>query len=99
MEHCWEYGFILRYPSDKCETTGISYEPWHYRYVGREAALEMRDSGQCLEEYLQGQEKNSLHKRGRPASAGRLFYDRLEKRAAGIRAASPGGCFLIWPWP
>lgn len=53
MEHCWEYGFILRYPSDKSYITGISYEPWHYRYVGREAALAMRDSGQCLEEYLE----------------------------------------------
>lgn len=52
MEHCWEYGFILRYPSDKSEITGIGYEPWHYRYVGRETALAVRDSGLCLEEYL-----------------------------------------------
>lgn len=53
MEHCWEYGFILRYSSEKSEITGIGYEPWHYRYVGKEAALAMRDSGQCLEEYLE----------------------------------------------
>lgn len=52
MEHCWEYGFILRYPNDKSEITGIIYEPWHYRYVGVEIAMEMRDSGLCLEEYL-----------------------------------------------
>lgn len=52
MEHCWEYGFILRYPEDKQELTGIIYEPWHYRYVGVEAALAMKESGQCLEEYL-----------------------------------------------
>lgn len=52
MEHCWEYGFVLRFPADKCEITGIGYEPWHYRYVGREAAMAMRESGQCLEEYL-----------------------------------------------
>ena len=52
MEHCWEYGFILRYPNDKSEITGIGYEPWHYRYVGREVALDIRDSGLCLEEYL-----------------------------------------------
>ena len=52
MEHCWEYGFILRYPADKQSITGIIYEPWHYRYVGVEAALAMRESGQCLEEYL-----------------------------------------------
>lgn len=54
MEHCWEYGFILRYPNGKSEITGIIYEPWHYRYVGVEAAAEIRDSGLCLEEYLQG---------------------------------------------
>lgn len=52
MEHCWEYGFILRYPSDKSELTGIVYEPWHYRYVGREAAQAIRDQDLCLEEYL-----------------------------------------------
>ena len=52
MEHCWEYGFILRYPTEKSEVTGIGYEPWHYRYVGREAAMAMRDSGLCLEEYM-----------------------------------------------
>ena len=52
MEHCWEYGFILRYPSDKSEITGIGYEPWHYRYVGREVALAVRESGLCFEEYL-----------------------------------------------
>ncbi|MFR3092802.1 MAG: M15 family metallopeptidase [Eggerthella lenta] len=38
MIHCAEYGFILRYPTDKSATTGIGYEPWHYRYVGKEAA-------------------------------------------------------------
>ena len=52
MEHCWEYGFILRYPSSKSDITGIIYEPWHYRYVGIEEALKIRDSGLCLEEYL-----------------------------------------------
>ena len=52
MEHCWEYGFILRYPNDKSEITGIIYEPWHYRYVGREAAEEIYSQGVCLEEYL-----------------------------------------------
>ena len=53
MEHCWEYGFILRYPSEKSDITGIGYEPWHYRYVGKETALAVRESGLCLEEYLQ----------------------------------------------
>ena len=53
MEHCWDYGFILRYPNDKSEITGIIYEPWHYRYVGVEAAQEIRDLGLTLEEYLE----------------------------------------------
>ena len=53
MEHCWEYGFILRYPNGKSDLTGIIYEPWHYRYVGVETAQALRESGQCLEEYLQ----------------------------------------------
>lgn len=51
-EHAHEYGFILRYPPDKTDITGISNEPWHYRYVGREAAAEIRELGMCLEEYL-----------------------------------------------
>lgn len=53
LAHSWEYGFVLRYPSDKSEITGIIYEPWHYRYVGKEAAAEMHDMGVCLEEYLE----------------------------------------------
>ena len=53
MEHCWEYGFILRYPNEKSEKTGIIYEPWHYRYVGKELAKELHSSGLCLEEYLE----------------------------------------------
>ena len=52
LEHCWDYGFILRYPEEKELITGISYEPWHYRYVGEEAAQAMQQSGQCLEEFL-----------------------------------------------
>ena len=52
MENCWKYGFILRYPTDKTEETGIIYEPWHYRYVGQEAAREIMEQGICLEEYL-----------------------------------------------
>lgn len=52
MAHSWEYGFILRYPSDKSDVTGIIYEPWHYRYVGRAAAKEIYEQGICLEEYL-----------------------------------------------
>ncbi len=52
MANSWKYGFILRYPTGKSDITGIIYEPWHYRYVGREAAAEMYEDKLCLEEYL-----------------------------------------------
>ena len=49
--HCAEYGFILRYPQGKEDVTGVTYEPWHYRYVGREAAAQIMGQGITLEEY------------------------------------------------
>ena len=52
-ENAYKYGFILRYPLGKQEITGTSYEPWHYRYVGEEAALEICEQGICLEEYFE----------------------------------------------
>jgi len=52
-EHATEYGFVLRYPQDKQEVTGIIYESWHYRFVGKTHAKLMKESGLCLEEYLQ----------------------------------------------
>ena len=52
-ENAREYGFILRYPQGKLEMTGISYEPWHYRYVGVDAAQEIYNENICLEEYLE----------------------------------------------
>ena len=51
-EHAAEYGFVLRYPTDKVNLTGIDYEPWHFRYVGRENAEKMNELGYCLEEYI-----------------------------------------------
>ena len=51
-EHCWDYGFIVRYTEEKEPITGIIDEPWHFRYVGKEISLDMKDSGLCLEEYL-----------------------------------------------
>ncbi len=47
-----DYGFILRYPSDKTDITGVKFEPWHWRYVGVENASSIKNSGLCLEEYL-----------------------------------------------
>lgn len=51
-DHAHQYGFILRYPTDKTEITGYDFEPWHYRYVGRYHATVMYKQGLCLEEYL-----------------------------------------------
>jgi D-alanyl-D-alanine carboxypeptidase len=51
-KNAWKYGFIPRYPSDKTDITGVSYEPWHYRYVGKEAAEQICRQSLCLEEYL-----------------------------------------------
>lgn len=52
LEHCWEYGFILRYPENKQDITNIVYERWHFRYVGVEVSMAMKNTGLCLEEYL-----------------------------------------------
>ncbi len=51
-ENCHKFGFILRYPKDKVEVTGISFEPWHFRYVGRFHATKMQELEMCLEEYI-----------------------------------------------
>jgi D-alanyl-D-alanine carboxypeptidase len=50
--HCAEYGFIVRYPLGKEDITGIQYEPWHFRYVGKTAATEIMDRGITLEEFV-----------------------------------------------
>ena len=50
-EHSCEYGFIVRYPKGKEYITSIDYEPWHFRYVGREAAMIIKEEGICLEEF------------------------------------------------
>ena len=51
-ENAWKYGFILRYPEDKVNITGYTYESWHYRFVGLEAAAIIQQTGLCFEEYL-----------------------------------------------
>lgn len=52
MQNCWRYGFILRYPNGTSDTTGIIYEPWHYRYVGPVTARAVTESGLVFEDYL-----------------------------------------------
>ena len=53
QQHAAEYGFILRFPKDKQDKTGVIYESWHYRFVGINEAQKIKASGLCLEEYLE----------------------------------------------
>lgn len=61
VRNCVEYGFILRYPEDKSSVTGMSFNPAHFRYVGRDNAVSMRELSMCLEEYVSyiGQQKGT----------------------------------------
>ena len=52
-ENCTQYGFIMRYPKEKQDITGIIYEPWHYRYVGKNVAEKITANDWCLEEYIE----------------------------------------------
>ena len=54
LQNSYRFGFILRYPENKTDITGYCYEPWHYRFVGREAATEITLRGLTLEEFLEG---------------------------------------------
>ncbi len=54
QENAWKFGFILRFPEDKVPVTGIQFEPWHWRFVGRYHAKKIHDAGVCLEEYIAG---------------------------------------------
>ena len=53
VEHAWEYGFVMSYPWDSQPETCFSYEPWHYRWIGRDAAAEHRASGLFLRQFLE----------------------------------------------
>ena len=59
-EHCWEYGFILRYDEGWENVTGYKYEPWHVRYVGKETAQKLHENTMPLEEYLQLARQDAL---------------------------------------
>ena len=52
LENAADYGFILRYPEDKTQETGMNYQPWHFRYVTSDHAKVITEEGICLEEYL-----------------------------------------------
>ena len=51
INNAYKYGFILRYPENTRDTTGYDFEPWHYRYVGIEAAKKIHDENLLFEEY------------------------------------------------
>lgn len=104
--HAPEYGFILRYPEDKTEITGITYEPWHFRYVGKRAAREITERGVSLEEYLEWRGRRMLsnekvaHRlsrmlgragRSRAAAAAVAFAALAAVVAAGMAARLPRG--------
>lgn len=57
IENCADYGFILRFPEGKENITGVIYEAWHFRYVGKDAATYMMENDLCLEEYLEQNEQ------------------------------------------
>ena len=61
-ENCWRFGFILRYDEPWEEITGYKYEPWHFRYVGKEYAKEIHESGLPLETWLIGYRTDELRK-------------------------------------
>lgn len=52
LDNAWKYGYILRYPEDKTDITGIAYEPWHFRYVGQPHATFIKNNNLVLEEYI-----------------------------------------------
>lgn len=53
LEHCQEFGFVLRYMEDKEDITGIKFEPWHFRYVGKETAAYIMENHLSLEEFTE----------------------------------------------
>lgn len=61
MKNSWMYGYIIRYPKDKVNLTGISYEAWHFRYVGLPHAAFMKTKNFCLEEYIDYLKKNNQY--------------------------------------
>lgn len=53
QENCARFGFIIRYPKEKEDIIGVQYEPWHVRYVGKEAATHIMENGLTLEEFTE----------------------------------------------
>lgn len=73
-QHAWEYGFILRYPEDKTDITGIRFEPWHFRYVGQPHSTIMQEEGLVLEQYLDELKKRKSMSATVGGQKYRVFY-------------------------
>ena len=80
-EHCWEYGFIIRYTKEKENITGFVAEPWHIRYVGVEHAMYMKEHDLCLEEYVKGIEDGTIVIPGVEAETGASVPDDSEEES------------------
>jgi D-alanyl-D-alanine carboxypeptidase len=74
VSNAWSYGFVLRYPSDKTETTGIAYAPHHFRYVGKVHAAIMHQNEFTLEEYLNYLQSYTLESGGLSYTDGTTSY-------------------------
>ena len=88
-EHCWEYGFIIRYQKEKEEITGIAAEPWHVRYVGTEHSLYMQEHGLCLEEYLQGIADGTIVPLAKAETEDVMLEDEPQEAAPAAEDAAP----------
>ena len=88
-EHCWDYGFIIRYTKEKQEITGFNPEAWHIRYVGEEHAQYMKEHDLCLEEYIQGIEDGTIKVPSKTESTNEDLDEGTED-AAGDEAEAEG---------
>ena len=73
-ENCYKFGFILRYPEDKTDITGISFEPWHFRYVGVPHSVYMHENNLCLEEYISYLKNFSVEKPLQILTGGKTYF-------------------------
>lgn len=89
VTNSWEYGFVLRYPADKTELTGISYAPHHFRYVGKIHAAIMHENNFCLEEYLNYLQSYTME------SGGFSYTDGTQSYIIYYVAADPSGTTTV----
>lgn len=79
-KNAWKYGFVMRYPQDKVEITGIQYEPWHFRYVGLPHSAIMQENNFVLEEYLDYLRENQTISTVIEGEEFRISYQSLSKK-------------------